>query len=130
MSWMSQDRLSGLCWMGLAIILGLARRLTFNSMNYSFMVPLHSSFMTFRFSSSALGAAACGWVQGKDHESVEFACFFPFRKGACWQDLPRLLWHHRETLPECPGAVLLVHETSTHVTSIIHYADNSSVIGR
>lgn len=35
-------------------------RLTFNSKNYSFLVPLHSSFVTFRFSSGALGQPGSG----------------------------------------------------------------------
>lgn len=115
--------------MGLAIILGLARRLTFNSENHSFLVPLHSSFMTFRFGSSALGAAACGWVQGK---RMMKAGSLPVLSLSGKEPVGRTspgCCGITKVLPECSG-VVLVRETSTRVTSVIHYADNSSVIGR
>lgn len=33
-------------------------------------------------------------------------------------------------ITECSSVVVLVRETSTHVTSVIHYADSSSVTRR
>lgn len=117
---MSQGWLSGLCWMGLGIILGLAKRLAFNSKNYSFTVLWHSSFMTFRFSSSAPGAAACGWVQGKDHESRELASFFPFQKRSLLAGRPQAAVASPRRCPSSPGlSSLRVRHRRTSPASFI-----------
>lgn len=116
--------------MGLAIILGLARRLTFQ--NYSFMAPLHSSFMTFRFMLGRGGEEhADGFRERMMKAGTLPGVFFFSLSGQ--EPVGRMSPGHggiTQTLPERSGVILPARETPTPVTSVTHCADNSSFIRR